>query len=286
MKIHPVSISSETHGLAGSLALPESASAENPVPGAVILGGPGPVPLQRYTAEGPKNWPMYWAETLARAGLACLCYDQRGSGLSSGLYHEANWDDLCEDARAAVEMLALQPEVRRTVAIAWADGTGFALNLAAEGKVDGLILLSPGYLTAEARYAAQMARLAASRGLSDRVVQLRVSQWRAQIDDVKARVARGQETAVTDVGGQPISTNLRRFLSLAAYDPSTVAPRVTVPALLLHGADDTVIPPAESEQLAAALSGPVERREYPGQAHFIYRSAQTMADAAAWMSRL
>lgn len=284
-KTHPISIANETHGLAGDLVLPDGASQEQPVAGAVVLGGPGPVPLQRFSTEGAKQWPVLWTEALGAAGLAGLCYDQRGSGLSSGLYHEAGWDELYDDSKAAAEMLAVQPEIGKVVAIAWAEGTGFALQLAAEGKVDGLILLAPGYYTAEARYAAQMAALAARKGLSDRVVQIRVNQWRSEIESVVKRVEQGERVAVTDMGGQQVTTSLVRFLQTVIFDPAQVAGKVQVPALILHGADDTAITPAESEALAQALGGPVERRVYPGQGHFLHRHQQALADAVAWMHK-
>lgn len=280
---HPISINNETHGLAGNLVLPEGAAQERPVAGAVVLGGPGPVPQQRYTSEGAREWPVLWTEALGAAGLAGLCYDQRGSGLSTGLYHEAAWAELYDDAKAAAEMLAVQPEVGRVAAIAWGDGTGFALQMAAEGKVDGLILLAPGYLTAEARYTALMTELAARKGLSDRVVQIRVNQWRGEIESVIKRVEKGEQTAVTRIGDQTVTTNLVRFLQTTAFDPRSFAGQVKVPTLILHGADDAVIPARESEALSRALAGPVERILYPGQQHFLYRHAPAIADAAKWL---
>jgi len=285
-KTDPISIANETHGLAGNLVLPDHAAPESPVPGAVVLGGPGPLPLQRYTREGTKNWPVVWSESFGHGGVAGLCFDQRGSGLSSGLYHEADWDELYDDARAAAEMLAVQPEVGRVAAVAWADGAAFALHLAAEGKVQALVLLSPGYLTAEERYAAQMSRLAAQKGLSDRVVQIRVSQWRSEMQALVKRVEQGETTAVTTVGDEQVTTNLVRFLQMTAFDPAPVARQVAVPVLILHGENDSVIPPAESERLAEALGGPVERRLYPGDAHFLYRNQTALRDAADWIKRV
>ncbi|MFZ5826217.1 MAG: alpha/beta hydrolase [Bacillota bacterium] len=284
-KTHPISITNEHHGLAGNLVLPDGATQERPVPGAVVLGGPGPAPLQRYSAEGNRQWPVLWSEAFGAAGLAGLCYDQRGSGLSTGLYHEAAWEGLYDDAKAATEMLAIQPEVGRVAAIAWGEGAGFGLQLAAEGKVDGLILLAPGFLTAEVRYATQMEELAARKGLSDRVVQIRVNQWRSEIESVIKRVEKGETTTVTEVGGQPVTTNLLRFLQTIVFDPAPLAGRVKVPTLILHGEEDTVIRPHESESLAGALGGPVERILYPGQAHFLYRHSQATADAVAWIKR-
>lgn len=284
-KTEPISIANETHGLAGNLVLPEGDAAGGKLPGAVILGGPGPVPLQRYSAEGAKQWPVLWSESLGAAGVGTLCYDQRGSGLSTGVYHEADWDGLYDDAVAAAEMLAIQPEIGKVAAIAWDEGCGFALKLAAEGAVHALVLMAPACHNAEERYEADIRSLAARRGLSDRVVQIRVNQWRGDVQATMQRVQQGETIASTDVGGQVVQTNLVRFLQNIAFNPAAVAPAVKVPVLILHGADDTAIPPSESEALAAALTGPVERIVYPGVAHFLYRHPRALADAAAWLNR-
>jgi len=283
----PISITADSHGLAGNLVLPDQASPESPVPGAVVLGGPGPLPLQRYSPQGAKQWPVLWTEALAAAGIAGLCYDQRGSGLSTGLYHEADWDALYDDALAAVEMLRAQPEVIQVAAIAWADGCHFALQMAAQGKVDALILLAPGFYTAEERYTQNIRSLASRRGLSERVVQLRVQQWRRSIEEALDLVKQGHCISTVQLGeGQQVQTNLVRFLTGIAFDPSLLLPHVKVPVLLLHGEQDAVIPPDESQMMAAHLPGPHDRITYRGINHFIYRYSGPMKDGAAWLSQV
>jgi|GEM_PF-1905025 len=284
-KTLPVSISCEGHGLSGNLVLPDKASPEAPVPGVLIAGGPGPLPLQRYSKEGARQWPVLWSEAMAGAGLASLCYDQRGSGLSSGLYHEADWQALFEDTRAALDMLRVQPEVRGTAVVAWGEGCPFSLQLAASGEVNAAVLLGPAYHTEEVRYARGIAALAARKGLSDRVVQVRVSQWQAGILAATQRVQAGEQIATTDVGGQPVTTNLVRFLQTVAFDPASVVARVRVPVLLLHGEDDGVIPPAESKAMLDAMPVPADRITYRGAAHFLYRHPKAQTDAVAWLRR-
>ncbi|HYG56640.1 MAG TPA: alpha/beta fold hydrolase [Symbiobacteriaceae bacterium] len=284
-KTHPISIAAETHGLAGSLVLPDGASPEAKVPAALIVGGPGPVPLERYSETGAKQWPVLWAEALGAAGVGALCYDQRGSGVSGGQYHEADWNALYDDARAAAELLALQPETGPVAAVAWEAGCSFALQLAAEGLVSALVLMAPAYHTEEERYARSIQSLAARKGLSQRVVDVRVNQWRAEVMNTVRQVEQGQATAAVDLGGKQVTTNLRRFLQAVAFDPAPVAARVTVPALLLHGLDDNAIVPEESAALADVLPGETERITYPGVAHFLYRHPGAVKDAAAWLHR-
>jgi pimeloyl-ACP methyl ester carboxylesterase len=281
-KTHPVSISNETHGLAGDLILPDGASAEQKVNAAVLIGGPGPLPLTRYEGREP-NWPIQWAHALVEAGLGALAYDQRGGGLSSGEYHEADWDGLYDDVKAAQEMLALQPEVNKVAGIAWGDGTQFALQLAAEKRVDALVLLAPAFHPTEERYLHDLRELASRKGLSERVVQIRHGQWKQEMAGILARVQGGERYSVTDLGGKQVQTNLVRFLQHTAFNPGAVAAQVKVPVLILHGEADTAVAPRESATLATTLTCPVRRITYPGQGHFLYRHGQAIQDAAAWL---
>ncbi len=284
-KTHPVSISTETHGLTGNLVLPDGASSQMPVPGVVFIGGPGPVPLSRYSDDGAKQWPVLWSEAVGDAGFAAMAYDQRGSGLSGGTYHEADWHDLYADVVAVTETLQIQPEVTKIIAVSWGEGASFALQLAAEEKVDGLVLLSPIYHTAEQRYLLQLQKLAARKGLSERVVLVRLGQWQQDLIATVKRVEAGEVFSTTEIGGHQVTTNMRRMLQTFSFDPAVPAGRVRVPALLQHGADDTAIAPSESEALAAAIAGYAERLIYPGVAHFIYREMRVIADAITWLHR-
>jgi uncharacterized protein len=286
-KTHPISISCETHGLAGNLVLPEGASPEQPVLGALIIGGPGPLPMDRYSPEGMKQWPVQWTEALGEAGLAGLCYDQRGSGLSSGLYHEADWDALYEDNKAALDLLRVQPEVSQTAVIAWGEGCSFALQLAAEGLVDAVVLMAPAYFTAEERYMRWIRSLAATKNLSERVIQLRLNQWKGEVMATVDRVQQGERTATTALSENiTVMTNLVRFLQLTLFDPAPLIERLKVPVLLLHGEQDNAIPASESEAIAHAMSGKTDRILYPGVAHFLFKHTRATTDAVGWLKQI
>lgn len=65
---------------------------------------------------------------------------------------------------------------------------------------------------------------------------------------------------------------LRRAARLAGVRldrprPIDLAPRVTVPTLILRGTSDLLVSDAETSALATALGGPVERVEVPGARH-------------------
>jgi alpha-beta hydrolase superfamily lysophospholipase len=60
--------------------------------------------------------------------------------------------------------------------------------------------------------------------------------------------------------------------------------RLHVPTLVLHGADDTIVPPAATEMLGR-LPG-VERRLYPGIRHELHNEPEGVTiygDVASWL---
>lgn len=109
------------------------------------------------------------------------------------------------------------------------------------------------FYTAEERFTREIRQLAARRGLSERVVQLRLNQWRRQMDAVARQVAGGEKTTSVKVGEHETMLNLARFLQNTRFDPAAVLAQVHVPVLVLHGEDDRVIPPQESAELISAL---------------------------------
>ncbi len=61
---------------------------------------------------------------------------------------------------------------------------------------------------------------------------------------------------------------------------------ITIPTLVIHGADDTLVPTAASAPLAQSES--VDRKVYPGlrhELHFEPEGAQVMGDIADWIDR-
>lgn len=71
------------------------------------------------------------------------------------------------------------------------------------------------------------------------------------------------------VFARPILRRAGRLAGVALDRPRPLelAPLVRVPALIVHGADDPVVPLADARRLADALAGPVDRVEVPGAKH-------------------
>jgi alpha-beta hydrolase superfamily lysophospholipase len=86
--------------LSGTLCLPPGKA---PHPGVVLIHGSGP--------ESRWGTIRHIADRFARAGIAVLIYDKRGSGESGGDWRTASYDDLAHDVLAGVRLLARTPGV-------------------------------------------------------------------------------------------------------------------------------------------------------------------------------
>jgi uncharacterized protein len=65
--------------------------------------------------------------------------------------------------------------------------------------------------------------------------------------------------------------------------PVAVAGRIKAPVLLLHGADDVETPPAHSQRVFAALSGPKRLLLVPGAGHSASLRADVWPDIERWL---
>jgi pimeloyl-ACP methyl ester carboxylesterase len=115
-----VSFHGQGASLSGSLYLPAVAG---PHPALVFVHGSGP------EARFP-NWPM--ADRFARAGIACLSYDKRGTGKSTVDWQQAGFDVLADDVLAGVELLRSRPDIRPDQIGLWGvSQAGWVIPLAA-----------------------------------------------------------------------------------------------------------------------------------------------------------
>jgi len=126
--------------LAARLFLPAGAG---PFPAMVFTHGSGPSGRDngRYQEE---------ANFFVASGIACLVYDKRGYGESTGDWKVATFDDLAADAIATVEYLKGRPEVDpHRIGLRGASQSGWLLPLAAAHSSDiaFLILISPPGVT-------------------------------------------------------------------------------------------------------------------------------------------
>jgi pimeloyl-ACP methyl ester carboxylesterase len=135
-----LTISATPVTLAARLYLPVGSG---PFPALVFTHGSGPSGRDsgRYREE---------AEFFVAAGIACLLYDKRGYGQSTGDWKVATFDDLAADAIAAVRYLETRPEIAaQRIGLRGASQSGWILPLAASRSPDiaFLVMISPPAVT-------------------------------------------------------------------------------------------------------------------------------------------
>lgn len=253
----PVRIEIEGGALAGRLFLPNR---EGPHPAVVILPGGGRSPRLRHTSR-------FIAARLARCGVAALFYDKRGTGTSDGNWERATYDDLIEDAEAALRLLVRHEAVdaARIGLVGLSQGGRLAPVVAARnGAVRFVVSASAPFVSLRETRRNALDRFARQRGYAEPWQGALMSAW----DDFFSLVEAGLPTTPLD----------HRIERLAAYLPARLLPPlshqytgeplfnslgrdylgalgdVSVPLLALYGEEDQVVPVAASvERLRAAL---------------------------------
>lgn len=99
-RVLPVSFRNGAVLLQGTLCIPRSAGRH---PAVVLVHGSG--------AETRWGTNRYIADRMARAGIAALIYDKRGSGESGGDWRTSSYEELARDALAAVDLLNARSDI-------------------------------------------------------------------------------------------------------------------------------------------------------------------------------
>lgn len=86
-------------------------------------------------------------------------------------------------------------------------------------------------------------------------------------DEIRALVALSPWTSVPDLAARLFPIPFLRPAIRERYDSAATAPRIRVPALVVHGEDDRIIPVAHGEAVAGALGGAVRWVPVAGAGH-------------------
>ena len=128
---------------------------KGPFPGVLLIHGSGALDKNETSGfvhkNGPKPSTPYWqiAQYLSERGFAVLRYDKRGIGanytINQNVWGNATLNDLIEDAKKALNVLTMQPEVdaKRISIIGHSEGTIIAPRVAIDNstKVKNIILM-------------------------------------------------------------------------------------------------------------------------------------------------
>ena len=250
--------------LAATLDIPHAAG---PVPGVLLIAGSGRQTRDEEVA-GHKVF-LYLADRLARAGIASLRYDKRGSGGSGGDHATATEAVLAEDAKAAFETLRAARGVAPGAVglFGHSEGGIIAAGLAArDSQVRFVVLLSsPGQSGAET-LVAQIRALALGAGAGAEAAEHAAGQEKRLLDAelaaptpaAAAEAVRGILAAqgapqaaidkVAETAGSPW------FASFLRSDPRPALSTLRVPVLAIAGSRDVQVVAARAlPELRAAL---------------------------------
>ncbi|HET9071823.1 MAG TPA: alpha/beta fold hydrolase [Acidimicrobiales bacterium] len=249
---HQISIISDGIELDGYLARPAtSAGAGAGRHGLVLCHGFPITPSQR---QG--NWGGYQelAERLAAdTGWIVLTFSFRGTGRSEGNFSLGGW---LSDLKAATDALLATPGVDAAWLCGFAAGGALALCAAGEDtRVRGVAAFASQADFAERagdarRFVTQARRLGI---IKDEDYPADLDAWARELLEV-------------------------RPLSLIGKLP----PR---PVLLVHGANDEVVPVVDARALADAADGQVELRILVGAGHRLRHDPRAIAILLGWMDR-
>lgn len=202
-------------------------------------GGPiGVLVLHGFTANPSSVRPL--AEAFAAQGHAVELPRLTGHGTDIADLMTTGWPAWAADAEAALEDLAGRSEVQFVAGLSM--GGSLACWLATRhSSIAGLICINPPIESNAER-----------RGVIEALL------------DSGVRVIPGDGSDIADpeaVESAYADTPIEPLLSLldAADDLAARLRMITQPLLLFNSVQDHVVPPADSDHLAAAVSGPVER---------------------------
>jgi dipeptidyl aminopeptidase/acylaminoacyl peptidase len=177
------------------------------------------------------------ARELCRAGYACLRFDFRGSGESEGDFVDITVDGEISDASAALEFLkdfkGIDPE--RVGLVGMSLGGAVAACVGAQAGVKSLALWSPWAF-----------------------IDYLVEKGGKIFKDPYAWLPPNFKEAVKKKGRVDIGGYMRGrpfFESLGEIDPLREVAKYQGPVLIIHGSEDQVVSPANSEYIYDSVKG-------------------------------
>jgi hypothetical protein len=273
--------------IASTLMMPARATPADPVPGVVIIQGSG-------ESSRDNQWAMTFADAMARAGVAVLYPDKRGSGQSTGVWQGMGFDTLAADAVGAMRTLRADPRVdpARTGFVGLSQG-GWIAPLAARelGDTAFNVSVSGTVVTPGEQLRHEVAQDFAREGLSDEqvarllgVVDLSAEWVRTgkgwgryleALDELRA-----DEALAGIAAGFPIDRGvpmLRFMQKVHDYDPAPLWMELGTPALFMYGRLDERdnIPVEETVRRIEAMSrtapeGTFELEVYEDTGHALF----------------
>lgn len=240
--------------LAGTLYTPAQAG---PHPVVIFIHGSGDDSREQY---------RFYADLLARKGIAVLIYDKRGVGDSGGNWKTSPFSVLADDALAGIHFLKSQAAIDGSRIGAWGGSEGAIIApwiASRSADVRFVIMQSAVGVTFAEQNVYQNERLIravtnaeedVAQGLATVTLMHDYARtgtgWQAYAD---AKDAIRQKPWASALGGTIASDNWwwRWYRTKMDYDPIPMLEQVRVPVLAVWGDNDVLVPVAKSRAAIA-----------------------------------
>lgn len=196
------------------------------------------------------------AFALVRSGVACLVYDKRGTGASTGSYEYATFPELARDATAAVAALRRRADVvPDAVGLMGISQGGWIAAIAAHRHPapDFVVFLEGPARSLHEQDIDRVRYQMTADGFSPAAVDSALAFTRLLFDgswdDVEAAAAGAATSTWAEYVALPESKREWQWWRDAAYDPANDLSALTVPALVILGEHDPAVPPSENRPL-------------------------------------
>ncbi len=289
-----VRFSQDGISLAGTLTIPPSPGLH---PAVILLTGSG-AQTRDEDVFGFKVFATL-ADTLTRAGMAVLRFDDRGMGGSTGSLRDATTLDYADDARSAFEFLSSFPGIDRSrIGILGHSEGGVAGALAASEQpgIAFLVLMAGPAVRGDTLILGQVETLARTAGLTAAEIQDQLSLQRRVFDAVRAdsgwdslrlrilREGKRRSSGDDSLLAAQVDRQLRAvrtpwFRCFIDLDPAEALRTLSIPLLALFGEKDVQVPPVTNRPVLEALQrdhgkGNLTIAVVPGANH-LFQAAQT-----------
>lgn len=205
-------------------------------------GGPhGALVLHGFT--GNPNSMKGLARALAAAGFAVECPRLPGHGTVIEEMLETTWEDWSGEAQAALDRLRARVGDRGRIVVAGLSmGGALTLGLAARHPdLAGIALINP---------------LAEPAGDLRQLIVDAIAEGTEVFPGIGSDIA-DPDVTESAYDGTPLRALLTLLDGVIAFQPDL--PRIACPVLVLTSPQDHVVPPSNSDHVAAKVAGPVER---------------------------
>ncbi|HVB32749.1 MAG TPA: alpha/beta fold hydrolase [Patescibacteria group bacterium] len=248
----PVTVKTGRWSLPGTLTVPKG---NGPFPAVVLVQGSGPEDQDETVGLNKPFKDLAWG--LANRSIAVLRYTKRtlryGAASSIDPATFTVNDEIVDDARSAVSLLAQQPQIdsRCVFLLGHSFGATVAPRIAAgDHQIAGLVLMASAVTPIERLALDQVRAIDARQDLAPGVAQKQIAEAEAEVRRIESPGLKPGAT-VSFLGAEIPSSY---WLDLRHYHPGSVAAALRIPILVLQGGRDYQVPPSEMGRWKKALA--------------------------------